>query len=177
MMQLLHAGGMPVLVDEHRPPDISNPRGYFEYERTKWLAWDQSWLANARGTAIKVIAQLVPFLPRTLSYRFIFMQRDIGEIIESQSKMLRTLGQSPAEESRALARAFAQHLVTAEQFVAGLPSARSMSMNYQDLLTMPDDAIEQLMAFLNWPNVNRRAMFTAIDIGLHRTRAAGSPAR
>ena len=31
MMQMLHAGGMPLLVDEHRPADASNERGYFEH--------------------------------------------------------------------------------------------------------------------------------------------------
>ncbi|MCA9511706.1 MAG: hypothetical protein KC560_13435, partial [Myxococcales bacterium] len=30
-MQMLAAGGVPLLVDDARPPDASNPRGYLEY--------------------------------------------------------------------------------------------------------------------------------------------------
>ena len=32
MMQMLQAGGMPLLIDDLRPPDADNPNGYWEYE-------------------------------------------------------------------------------------------------------------------------------------------------
>ncbi len=47
MMQMLRAGGMEVLSDNSRLPDTSNPKGYFEYAKTKLLLEDNSWLAEA----------------------------------------------------------------------------------------------------------------------------------
>ena len=40
MMQMLAAGGLPLLVDEQRPPDEDNPHGYFEYAPVKASARD-----------------------------------------------------------------------------------------------------------------------------------------
>ena len=37
VMQMLAAGGFPVLTDEARPPDDHNPRGYLEYAPVKAL--------------------------------------------------------------------------------------------------------------------------------------------
>ena len=54
LMQMLDAGGIPVLSDAVRPPDASNPRGYYELERVKRLhrEEDKSWLADAEGKAL-----------------------------------------------------------------------------------------------------------------------------
>ena len=54
MMQMLAAGGMPVLTDGERDPDPDNPRGYFEFAPVKRTAQDARWLAGARGKAVKV---------------------------------------------------------------------------------------------------------------------------
>src|ERR1700747_3518113 len=77
MMQMLSAGGMPVLTDRHRSPDKSNPRGYFEFEPVKRLRTDQSWLPAAQGRALKVIHLLLTELPadRRFAYQVLFMQR------------------------------------------------------------------------------------------------------
>src|ERR1019366_601197 len=37
MMQMLDAGGLPVLSDGERKADTDNPKGYFELERIKQL--------------------------------------------------------------------------------------------------------------------------------------------
>ena len=37
MMQMLAAGGMPLLTDSERKPDADNPRGYCEWEPVKLL--------------------------------------------------------------------------------------------------------------------------------------------
>jgi len=40
MMQMLAAGGLPVLSDGERAADTDNPRGYLEWERIKQLPKD-----------------------------------------------------------------------------------------------------------------------------------------
>jgi len=170
MMQLLHAGGVPVLSDSHRAPDVSNPRGYFEYEKVKWLPADASWLAEACGQALKVIAQLVPFLPRGFQYQVIFMQRDMDEVIHSQTTMIEKLGKSPAADFHALALAFERHLAAARDFINHHPQTTTENVDYHELVTSPDTVVERLIKFLRRPNLDRRAMIDAIDIQLYRSR-------
>src|SRR5580700_5748236 len=51
MMQMLAAGGMPILSDGERQADVDNPRGYLEWERIKQLPKDPACIAEAdRGS-------------------------------------------------------------------------------------------------------------------------------
>jgi len=63
-MQMLAAGGLPLLSDGKRKADENNPRGYFEYDEVKRLRSDSAWIVEGRGKGIKVIAQLLPSLPK-----------------------------------------------------------------------------------------------------------------
>jgi hypothetical protein len=90
MMQMLAAGGLPVLVDECKKPDEHNPRGYFDYERALNLGNEgetTDWVADAQGKAVKVIAYHLQHLPTTFEYRVIFMKRKIAEVLASWGKM------------------------------------------------------------------------------------------
>jgi hypothetical protein len=99
IMQMLEAGKLETVTDEHRRPDESNPRGYLELERVKALeAGDVDWVAGARGKAVKVIAYLLEYLPPNLDYRVIFIIRNLEEVLASQAKMLALLGESGNED-------------------------------------------------------------------------------
>ena len=69
LMQMLDAGGMPILTDKLREADEDNPKGYFELEAVKAMFRDQSWLTEARGKALKVVVPLVCNLPPGCNYR------------------------------------------------------------------------------------------------------------
>jgi tetratricopeptide (TPR) repeat protein len=90
MMQMLAAGGIPVFTDGVRVADEDNSLGYYEHERAKQLGRDSSWLYDARGKAVKIVAQLLPYLPRLedLNYRVILMERDLVEVLNSQQALL-----------------------------------------------------------------------------------------
>ena len=77
MMQMLEAGGVPVLVDGVRQADIDNPNGYYEYQPVMHLKNDPSWVATAPGMAVKMVYSLLYNLPSSLSYAVIFMERDL----------------------------------------------------------------------------------------------------
>ena len=89
-MKMIEAGGLPVVTDGLRHADASNPNGYYEFEHVKNLdkAGDLSWLAEARGKAVKIISFLITYLPEAYDYRVVFMQRDLSEVIASQNRML-----------------------------------------------------------------------------------------
>jgi hypothetical protein len=109
MMRMLEAGGMPVLVDDLRPPDADNPQGYYEFEAVKRLQTDATFLAQATGKAIKVISALLEALPRGNQYKILFMQRHMEEILASQRTMLHRQGKPAlADDARAYAGAYGQ---------------------------------------------------------------------
>ena len=96
MMQMLAAGGLPVLSDGERKADTDNPRGYLEWERIKQLPKEPSLIAEAEGKVVKVISQLLLSLPDGHEYRVVFMQRPLPEVLKSQDEMLRRRGRMSA---------------------------------------------------------------------------------
>ena len=108
MMQMLAAGGMPILSDGERRADVDNPRGYLEWERIKQLPKDPGCILEAEGKAVKVISRLLLSLPERHEYRVIFMQRPLPEVLASQEVMLRNRGTAtPGTANAAMAAAFA----------------------------------------------------------------------
>ena len=79
LMQMLDAGGMEILTDRVREADEDNPKGYFEFEAVKKLLRDQSWVTDARGKALKVVAPLISSLPGGCNYRVVLIERDYDE--------------------------------------------------------------------------------------------------
>ena len=89
MMQALEAGGMSVLSDGERTADVDNLRGYYEYEKVKSLAKDNTWLKEAEGMVVKIISMLLYKLDQSLQYKVVFMTREMGEILASQDTQCR----------------------------------------------------------------------------------------
>ena len=49
MMQMLQAGGLPILSDGERKPDTDNPKGYLEWELIKQLPKNQSLIGKPKA--------------------------------------------------------------------------------------------------------------------------------
>ena len=92
MMQMLIGAGLPVLTDGAREADEDNPRGYLEYAPVMAPRRDSSWLGDARGYAVKIVAPLLPALPEGHDYRVVWMNRDLDEVLASQQRMLERSG-------------------------------------------------------------------------------------
>src|SRR5262245_6238620 len=86
LVQMLEAGGLPILCDNLRPADEDNPRGYLEFDKVRHLERDAGWMAEAEGRALKVVSPLLYHLPRGFEYRIVFMRRDLEEILDSQDR-------------------------------------------------------------------------------------------
>ncbi len=136
MMQMLAAGGCPVLVDDRRAADESNQRGYFEFEAATRLAQDHGWLDQATGKAVKIVAQLLPRLPLHRKYRVIFMERPLTEVVASQQMMLERLGRSNQRSASAqLARTFHKQVETVGKILTNHARQISVvSVNYAEAL-------------------------------------------
>ena len=166
MMQMLTSGGLEALTDDVRTKDANNPKGYFEYEKVKSLAQNADWLNLAQGKALKVIAQLVPFLPEQFHYKIIMMHRDIKEILTSQQKML---GKDTAVIPFALADIFAKQLQETEQFIASQPNMEVLPIHYKKVIDAPLEQANNIASFLNM-DLNMKALIDSIDQNLYRNK-------
>ena len=173
MMQMLQAGGLPILTDEARRPDEHNPKGYFELQKVKHLALDSSWLSQSRGKAIKVIVQLIPFLPAGFKYQILFVHRDVREIVRSQERMLQRepLG-TKLPEAQSLIPSFEKAFAQAIAFARLHPNTQFEVFEHRQILSHPLDSARQIVAFLGSENADIEAMGRIVDQKLHRNRFA-----
>jgi hypothetical protein len=174
MMQALAAGGLPPLTDELRPADASNPRGYLEYDPVKRLKTDRSWLAQARGRAIKVVHLLLPELARDEGgneFRVILMRRPMGEILASQRTMLHRQGRPAAQLSdEKLGELFNDQMERVERSLAAHPAFRICTVHYPALVAHPETETARINEFLGG-QLDAAAMARAVDLALYRERA------
>ncbi len=171
MMQMLVAGGMPAVSDGLRTADADNPRGYFELEAVKKLKTDTTWVAGARGHAVKVISMLLCELPSDYEYRVIFMLRDMDEILASQNEMLKRRGTAGnATGDAAMRKHFEAHLKKVQAWLAERKNFRVHFCDYRKLLREPASQSHSIADFLGGC-LDEPAMVLAIDPALHRNRA------
>ncbi len=170
MMQMLAAGGMPVLTDGQRAADESNPRGYFELEAVKHTRNDHSWLAQAEGKAVKVVHLLLPQLPVDREYRVIFMQRDLTEVIASQRAMLQQQGRPAAALSDAkLGEIFDKQLADVRQWLSQNPCFQVLYLQHRDVIERPLPVAQQIASFLGG-ELDVKQMAAAVEPSLYRRR-------
>lgn len=145
---MLHAGGHPCLSDGERGADEDNPRGYFEMEKVKRLRTDASWLRDARGRAIKVVAPLLMYLPATLPCRVLFMERDLHEVVASQRRMLERQGRTGAALSdERLCETFARQLRQVRRLLAER-QVPTLWVSYREAVERPAELATRVHAFL-----------------------------
>lgn len=173
VMQMLHAGGFPVLMDQRRAPDDDNPRGYFEDERVKKLARDASWLREAEGRAVKVVSPLLRHLPSGFEYRVIFVERDLSEVVQSQQKMLTRRGERgagvPPERLKA---AYARHIEEVFESLAARKNMVVLRLSYREIIAEPLMSAQRIRGFVG-AAMDIDAMARVVDPNLYRQRGHG----
>jgi hypothetical protein len=170
MMQMLAAGGMPVLSDNIRQADEDNPRGYYEYEAVKATNQDASWLKHGYGKAVKMVYLLLYELPQDHNYRVILMTRKISEVVASQETMLQRHSRGTGALSSAeLGRVFEDELLQLQSWLQNRSNFEVLKMNYNSVIRDPDSEVRRLVAFIN-RNLNINAMVAVLDKSLYRQR-------
>ena len=171
MMQMLAAGGMPVLSDGERQADEDNPRGYLEWERIKQLPKDPGCIAEAEGKAVKVVSRLLLSLPYGHEYRVIFMQRPLPEVLASQEVMLRHRGTGkPGTNTSAVTTAFESHLREVDAWLGSKSYLKILRVPYHDVLHDAGDIGGKLAQFLEI-SLGVEAMTRQVDASLYRNRS------
>ncbi|WP_428267595.1 sulfotransferase [Haliangium sp.] len=173
MMQMLHAGGIEPLTDEIRTADEDNPKGYFELERVKQTQQDPTWIDQAGGKVVKLIARLLLDLPapdpERVRYKVVFMRRDLDEVLRSQKKMLARRGEDAGQSDEEMKELFVAHLEEVETWLRSRDDVDVLFVSYNRMVAAPDKGVERVHAFLG-ADLDLAAMKASIDPGLYRNR-------
>ena len=171
MMKMLAEGGLQVLTDELRRPDSDNPNGYFEFETVKQMSGGNvEWLAEAGGKVIKVISALLEYLPPNYSYKVIFLERDLQEILASQRKMLVNRHEEAAIDDAEIAVQLQKHLSVVKPWLVRQPNMEVIYVNYNALIADPAPFCARIVTFLGLP-LDKARMLAVPNQMLYRIRA------
>jgi hypothetical protein len=173
-MKMLEAGGVPILADGIRTPDVSNPKGYYEFEPVKALdkphrAADLAWLGGARGKAVKIISFLLTYLPESYDYKVIFMRRDLHEAIASQNAMLAHRGEPVGAADDEIRRLYEEHLEKVSRFLSHRSCFSTLTVAYGDVVERPETEARRINDFLGGA-LDQAKMAAVADAALYRNR-------
>ena len=171
MMKMLEAGGIAPYTDNIRSADDDNPKGYYEFERVKKLPdGDTEWLRSAEGKAVKVISALLEHLPSDYTYRVLFMQRKMEEILASQKQMLIRSGK-PADDvgDEQLTEMYGKHLAKVIDWLESQANFSVIYLDYNQMLVDPQKYALQVNQFLG-DVLDPQAMAGVVDSNLYRQR-------
>jgi hypothetical protein len=170
LMAMLAAGGLPLLVDQRRPPDQHNPGGYFEHAGAAQLDRNTDWLRDGAGRAVKIISLQLYHLPAVRPYDVLFIERSLAEILASQRAMLGpTQDTATTGDEARLAALYESHVVHVKRWMATQPHMRTLFLEHRAVLENPAAAAEKIRTFLAIP-IDLSAMAAAVAPALYRQR-------
>jgi hypothetical protein len=168
MMQMLAAGGLPVLSDGFRTADVDNPRGYYEFEAVKRTKQDSSWLQGSEGKVVKMVHALLTDWPNDRPYRVIMMRRKIEIVVKSQAAMLERLGEEGADlKPDKLARMYEHQLEQVKDYMGRQSCFGFIEVWYGAIIEYTRSQIERIDKFLSG-ELDVEAMVAAVDPSLRR---------
>lgn len=170
-MQMLAAGGLPVMTDKVRAADDDNLEGYYELEAVKQLQRDGSWLTEAPGKAVKIIYRLLEYLPTDYRYRVLFMERPLDQVIASQQLMLQRRATEGATVSNEQLRAiFTSELGRVKNWLAAQNNFKLLEVPYARVLESSQSESQRICDFLEMP-LDATAMAARVNQKLYRQRS------
>ena len=174
MMQILQAGGIPLLTDGKRGADEDNPEGYWEWEEIKKLPRNPTILKAAVGKAVKIVTPLLPSLPRAHHYKIIYMMRPLDQVVASQIAMLRRFGRDPGREADHLAKMQGEHSARIREVMEASGRVEILEVGYPELVADPARVVEKLAAFLGGRFQPGPGVLACVKPQLHRQRSEGA---
>jgi predicted Zn-dependent protease len=170
MMQILQAGGLPLMTDAKRLADEDNPEGYYEWEEIKKLAKNPRLIEPATGKAVKVISALLPNLPGKHRYKIIYMLRPVAQVVDSQWAMLARQGKLPKSEKPHLIEAQESHSQQIREVLKKSDRVELLEISFPDLIANPQPILSELAAFLGEKFLLSPKVEACIKPELHRNR-------
>jgi hypothetical protein len=169
LMQILHAGGLPMAYDQSsRPADDDNPKGYFELEGGKIISrlMDQSFpLDEYKGKFIKITAYGLKFLLPG-NYKIIYSQRNLEEILDSMEKMAK-IKDTERDDTRVVFTKLNEMII---RLIDQRDDTDVLYVNYNAIVANPEDNIKKIYDFLDSEDIDFEKMLSVVDEKLYRKR-------
>jgi len=168
LMQMLAAGGVPIAYSESRKPDVHNPKGYYELESGKIinrLIQGTFPFASYKGTFIKITTYGLSFLPPG-SFKIIYMERNIDEVLDSMEKMAQIRDDNREETKQSFKR-------LNEKIIKDLRTREHTNvlfLNYNDVINNPHLNIHKICQFIGPYTYGTQKMIAVVDSTLYRQR-------
>ncbi len=170
MMKILSEGGLLPVTDALRSADEDNPEGYYELETVKQMAaGNVDWLSDAGGKVVKVISALLEYLPPGYSYKVIFMEREIREILASQRKMLTRRNKESQVDDAEMEAQFRKHLSVVKPWLARQANMDVIYVSYNALMSDPEPLCRRVVEFTGL-SLNLERMLLVPKGDLYRNR-------
>ena len=144
LMQMLQAGGMPVVGDYPA----------FEVEEVNEVtlggALDADWLRSIDGSALKVLDPQNGDLPRGFDYVVLWLNRDHREQARSQAKFLQTMAGIPVDrdDRRALQKSYAKDMPKAIKVFRNAGVREVFGLTFEAILARPLDEATKIATYL-----------------------------
>jgi hypothetical protein len=172
LMQILHAGGVPVSFDDSRLSDQDNPKGYYELAGGKIInkLMDGAFpLDDYKGKFVKITTYGLKYLPKG-NYRIIYSERNIEEILDSMEKMA-GIKDKNREETK---EAFIKLNLMIKKQITSRDDMEVLLVNYNTILSNPRENIKKIQGFLGLPEDVIDKMIKVVDDKLYRQRIKDS---
>jgi len=168
LMQILHAGGIPIEFDRSRKSDDDNPKGYYELEGGKIInrLIDKSFRFDSyKGSFIKITAYGLKFLPIG-RYKVIYSERNIEEILDSMEEMA-GIEDKARDETK---KAFIKLNKTIKELIKKRDDIDVLFVNYNEILMDPIFESRKILDFLEKSYADIDMMIETVDRKLYRKR-------
>jgi hypothetical protein len=169
MMQILAASGYEILTDGLRQADENNLNGYFEYEKVKSLKTDNSWITEAEGKVVKIVVQLLPYIPEGFQYEIFFMERNLDEVLRSQSRMLGRMHKNVNPDNKTLKIVFEKQTGQILKHMGARKDVKLHTVSFNKLVIADEDEINALIEFTQH-RIAKEILLSSIHLDLYRER-------
>lgn len=145
MMRILYESNIDVVFDNCKPADKFNPYGYFEHKCMFRPRVYRSWLPSVENKWVKIVNYYFDYLPNDISYKIIYMYRNIDDSSKSLQKYgndRRTLKSIVLNNTKSHSNAMQ---------VLKRPNVRYIIINFQELFNDLKFVHNQLENFLQLP--------------------------
>jgi hypothetical protein len=164
MMQILQAGGIPLLYDTTTVCD-ANPYGFFEWAAGREYNTHPDWPQIVEGKAVKFFLRRAQMLSPDLDCRVVIMVRDPLEIAKS-SNLFRSLPVDQDLENETIR--MAEKLAAIR---AAFPAFPVLEIPYSEIVQAPDVWLNAIIDFLSLDPANIVAMRAVIKPELYRNKS------
>ncbi len=176
MMQMIEASGIEVFSDGIRTADENNKKGYYEHERIKYLPTDITILKQVGDRVVKIVAPLLFHLPKNYRYKIIFMEREMGEILLSQHKMLKRNKVKKKQDvfSFKLWKKFEEVIDRIKSTYKDERNISLLFVQHRDVIEDPLSVAREVSTFLD-RDLDITKMASVVDNTMYREREAHNP--